>query len=156
MARCFMLAITLVGCVAVTRSPPLSSKGVTSTTTFGNVLLTSGTLARPARPIGVIQMRQQGYKWFHEVELVDDANPASILYRIGEYAREMGADGVQHLELRDLDPKSPAEVGAKQVDTFLNLGHQIQNRQTPTALGDGTRTYYLVKGELVKLEESTR
>ena len=103
MKLCLLLApaLALAACTAKTISPPLTARGSPPLHTFGGVRLTSGAFREPHRVMGVIQMTQSGFKWMHEIEIVDDANPASLLFKIGSYAHEHGADGVQHLQLVD-------------------------------------------------------
>src|SRR5688500_630685 len=114
MTRRALVAVVLSACTAKTISPPLSS--AFTARTFDGVLLTSGRFEQPHRVSGVIQMTQSGYKLFHELEVVEDANPESLLFKIGSYARAHGADGVQYLELIDLDPKTPAETAGNQMN----------------------------------------
>ena len=119
------------GCTAVSLSPPLSPSPTPQTDPGRQyVLLSSGSFDRPHQSIGVLQMTQTGYRWFHEVEVVADANPASILYKIAAYARENGADGVAHLELIDLNPQNPGEKLAKQVEQ--RHSHRRRHPRRPT------------------------
>ena len=154
--RCLTILIVamlaLSGCVAIMKTPPLSRSEAASGPTFSSVYLTSGRFDRPHTSIGVIQLEQEGYRWLHEREVVSEANPESILYKIGKLAQDQGADGVQNLLVVDLNPQSPEETTAKQVMTAIRVIQQIASRQAPTALGEGTKTRYAVKGELVKFE----
>src|SRR5687768_17122943 len=94
-----VIACLATACTATTVSPPLTARGSPDPRrTFGNEQLTSGAFHRPHYVIGVMQMTQTGYKWLHEIEIVDDARPDSLLFKVGSYARELGADGVQHFE----------------------------------------------------------
>lgn len=145
-----LAALTAAGCTATTVSPPLSSQGSTVQHTFGDVYLSSGRLKSPHRVIGVIQMTQTGYKWFHEVEIVDDANPASLLFKIGEYARSKGADGVQHLVLVDLNPQTPGEKAAKQIDSAVRINKAVAEGRYADIAEQGTKTRWEVRGELVQ------
>src|SRR5262245_16461073 len=148
-----ILLVLAVACTAKTVSPPLSSRGPTvAQGTFGTVALTSGEFQRPHRVIGVIQMTQSGYKWFHEVEIVDDANPESLLFKIGSYARQHGADGVQHLSLVDLDPQTPAERAGKQIDSAVRISRAVQHGHYTSIAGEGTETRYEVSGELIQFQ----
>ncbi len=112
--------------------------------------LTSGAFAQPHHVIGVMQMTQTGYKWLHEIEIVDDARPESLLFKIGSYARELGADGVQHLELVDLDPQTPADTAGKKIDSTIRIAQAIDRKQYASIAGEGTKTRYEVRGELIK------
>jgi len=114
------------------------------------VQLTSGAFQRPHYVIGVMQMTQSGYKWLHEIEVVDDARPESLLFKIGNYAHELGADGVQHLELIDLDPQTPADTAGKKIDSTINIARAIDKKQYGSIAGEGTKTRYEVHGELIK------
>jgi hypothetical protein len=100
--------------------------------------------------IGVIQMTQTGYKWFHEIEVIDDANPASLLAKIGRYARQHGADGVQHLVLVDLDPQTPADKAGKQIDSAIRIRRALDRGRPIDIAREGTRTRWEVRGELVR------
>jgi hypothetical protein len=140
------------GCVAVSRTAPLSQSTAEKGPTFDTISLTSGEFARPHRVIGVIQMQQEGYKWLHEKEVIADADPDSVLYKLGQAARYEGAQGIQHLVLIDGNPQSPEEKTARQVATVIKILDAIANRRPPMALGDGTQTIYFVKGELVQFE----
>lgn len=91
--------------------------------------LTSGVIDRPHRVIGFVQMTQSGYKWMHEVELVDDAQPESLLFRIGDYARKLGAHGVQHLQVVDLNPQTPAETASKKIDSVVRMARALEKKQ---------------------------
>lgn len=146
-----LLALTASACTAATVSPPLTARGSpTPRRTFDHVQLTSGAFVEPHHAIGVIQMTQTGYKWFHEVELVDDARPESLLYKIGSYAHSLGADGVQHLELVDLDPQTPADTAGKQINSAVNIARDVRRQQYAAIAGEGTKTRYEVRGELIK------
>ncbi len=138
------------GCVAVSVTAPLSGDRAEGKNTFGTVYLTSGAFTRPHRVIGVVQMTQKGYRWLHEQEVISEANPDSVLYRIGTYVRQQGADGIQHLILIDQNPQTSEEKTARQISTAIRIINQINRGEPPTALGEGTETKYMVKGELVK------
>jgi hypothetical protein len=141
--------ISVTACTAKTLSPPLS--GATAhDRKFGGVYLTSGALKRPHRVIGVVQMTQSGYKWLHEVELVDDARPESLLFRIGDYARSLGADGVQHLQLIDLDPQTPADNANRKINSVIRMEKAIERKQYASIAGEGTKTYWEIRGELIQ------
>ena len=150
MTRRYLVAVVLSACTAKTISPPLSS--VHTTRTFDGVLLTSGRFEQPHRVTGVIQMTQSGYKWFHELEVVEDANPDSLLFKIGSYARSLGADGVQHLELVDLDPQTPAEKAGKQIDSAVRIHRSVQQGKPAAIAGEGTKTRWEIRGELVRFQ----
>jgi len=146
-----VLALAATACTASTLSPPLTARGSPDPRrTFDHVQLTSGAFQQPHYVIGVMQMTQTGYKWFHEIEVVDDARPESLLFKIGSYAHELGADGVQHLELIDLDPQTPAEKAEKQFNSAVNIAHDVQKHQYAAIAGEGTKTRYEVRGELIK------
>jgi hypothetical protein len=152
-ALAFSLApfVIQTGCTATTVSPPLSSHGSTTPHgTFGDVYLSSGRFHRPHRVIGVVQLTQSGYKWWHEVEVVDDARPDSILFKIGKYARSFHADGVQHLTLIDLDPQTPADTGAKKIDSAIRMERAVREGRYANIAGEGTHTRWEVRGELVQ------
>jgi hypothetical protein len=140
-----LLALMLTACTAVSVSPPLSPKLTGEVRTFNGVYITSGTFARPYRVIGVFQMTQTGYKWFHEVEVVDDANPGSILYKAGAVAANHGAQGVQRLVLVDLDPQTPAEVMQNQVKSAQRIAEGKSN-----IFEEGTETRWMILGEMVQ------
>lgn len=148
----FILALGLGGCTAVSVSPPLTSRPADVEPAPGSVSVTSGQFDRPYQVVGVVQMTQTGYRWMHEVEVVSDANPRSILYKIAAEADRMGADGVQFLELVDLDPQSPGERTSKQIDSAVRLASKAR-RGSLTAgdvAGEGTKTRWEVRGELVR------
>jgi hypothetical protein len=145
------LVLATAACTATTISPPLTARGSPDPRrTFGSVHITSGAFTQPHRVIGVVQMTQSGFKWMHEVELEDDARPGSLLFNIGSYARSLGADGVQHLKLLDLDPQTPADTASKQIDTAIRIRDQVARKQVPTAAADGTATRWEIRGELVQ------
>jgi hypothetical protein len=147
----FGLVLAMAACTAKTISPPLTARGSPDPRrTFGRVHLTSGAFAQPHRVIGFVQMTQRGFKWMHEVELEDDARPESLLFNIGSYARSLGADGVQHLKLLDLDPQTPADTVTKKIDTTVRVHDQLAHEQVPTAAADGTETRWEIRGELVQ------
>jgi hypothetical protein len=149
-----LLAASAMGaCTATTVSPPLTSKGTAVQHTFGDVYLSSGRLDKPHRVIGVVQMTQTGYKWFHEVEIVDDANPASLLFKIGSYARSHGADGVQHLVLIDLDPQTPGEKASKQFQSAVRISEAVKKGRYADIAQEGTKTRWEVRGELVQFAQ---
>jgi len=148
----FLLAFSLIvsGCAAVSVTTPLSDTRAEGRDTFGLVYLTSGTFSRPHQIIGIVQMTQEGYRWLHENEVITEANPDSILYKVGAYVREKGAEGIQHLVVIDANPQTSGEKTAKQVITVIKVMDQVRRGEAPTALSEGTRTQYLVWGELVK------
>lgn len=139
------LALMLASCTAVSISPPLSAKLTGEVRTFNGIYLTSGTFARPHRIIGVFQMTQTGYKWFHEVEVVDDANPGSILYKAGSIAARNGAHGVQRLTLVDLDPQTPADKMEKQAESARRIAEGKSG-----IFDEGSETRWVVLGEMVQ------
>jgi hypothetical protein len=139
-----------VGCTAKTVSPPLSP-GPGFDRTFAGVFLTSGEQPRAHRVIGHVQMTQSGFKWMHEVELVEDANPASLLYRIGEYAQKNGANGVQHLQVIDLDPRTPAETGAAKIDSVIRMEKALARKDYAAMAKEGTETRWEIRGELIQI-----
>lgn len=144
------LAVMPAGCTAVSMSPPLTSQlPQGQLDSRHHVPLTSGHFQRPYRVIGVFQMTQEGYKWFHEVEVVDDANPSSILYRVGVLARKHGADGVQYLELVDMDPQTPGEKIQKQLDSTVRIAKAADQGRPADIAKEGTKTRWEVRGELV-------
>jgi hypothetical protein len=148
------VAVVLGACTAKTVSPPLSAQAPGSAEpvrSFDHVLLTSGRFKQPHRVIGVIQMTQSGYKWFHELEVIEDADPRSLLFKIGSYARAHGAEGVQHLIVRDLNPQSPAEKVGNQIDSAVRI-HQSARHDPLAIAGEGTETRWEIRGELIKFE----
>lgn len=140
-----LLALMLAACTAVSISPPLSPKLTGEVRTFNGVYLTSGTFARPHRVIGVFQMTQTGYKWFHEVEVVDDANPGSILYKAGAVAAGRGAHGVQRLMLVDLDPQTPSDKLQKQMESAQRVAEGKSS-----VFEEGSETRWVILGEMVQ------
>ena len=144
-----VVVLGLGACTAKTVSPPLSAHAP-GYRTFGGVYLTSGANDRPHRVIGFVQMTQSGYKWMHEVELVDDARPESLLFRIGDYARKLGAHGVQHLQVVDLDPQTPAENAAKKIDSVVRMARAVEKKQYAAIPAEGTKTHWEIRGELIQ------
>lgn len=140
-----LLALMLTACTAVSLSPPLSPKLTGQVRTFNGVYLTSGTFSRPYRVVGVFQMTQTGYKWFHEVEVVDDANPGSILYKAGVIAARHGAQGVQRLVLLDLEPQTPADKLQKQLESAERVA-----KGESGLFEEGSETRWMIQGELVQ------
>ncbi|HWN70852.1 MAG TPA: hypothetical protein VNM90_24590 [Haliangium sp.] len=140
-----LMALMMASCTAVSISPPLSPKLTGEVRTFSGVYLTSGTFARPYRVVGVFQMTQTGYKWFHEVELNDDANPGSILYKAGAIAARHGAHGVQGLILVDLDPQTPADKLQKQMESAKRVAEGKSS-----VFEEGSETRWMVLGEMVQ------
>jgi hypothetical protein len=86
----------------------------------------------------------------HEIEVVDDARPESLLFKIGSYARELGADGVQHLELIDLDPQTPADTAGKKIDSTIRIAGALERKQYASIAGEGTKTRWEIHGELIQ------
>jgi hypothetical protein len=155
MLKPLVLALAATACTATSVSPPLTARGSPDPRhTFGSVQLTSGAFHRPHYVIGVMQMTQSGYKWLHEIEIIDDANPNSLLFKVGNYARELGADGIQHFELIDLDPQTPADTAGKKIDSTINIAKAIERKQYASIAGEGTKTRYEVRGELIKFADS--
>jgi hypothetical protein len=143
----------LAGCNAIGRTAPLSPRNAAGPPLMGTVHVTSGTFQRRHQVIGVFQMTQEGYRWMHELEVVADADPNSILYKVGAFALGAGAHGVQRLVLVDEKPQTLAEKRMAQVDTALRFAEQMQSRRPPTAASEGTETRYSAKGELVRFLE---
>jgi hypothetical protein len=151
MFKPLVLAFAATACTATSVSPPLTARGSPDPRrTFANVQLTSGAFQRPHYVIGVMQMTQSGYKWLHEIEIIDDANPRSLLFKVGRYARELGADGIQHFELIDLDPQTPADTAGKKIDSTIRIAQAIDKKQYASIAAEGTKTRYEVRGELIK------
>ena len=147
------VVVLFASCATVNITPPLSRPDATGKPKFSNIYLTSGTFSRPHRPIGVVQMTLNGYRWLHELEVVGDPN--NILYSVAALARDNGAQGIQHLELIDTKPQTRVEKIAKQIDTAIKVADQVEKGDTPAALGEGSETRYSVKGELVVFAEQT-
>lgn len=155
MLKPFVLALAATACTATTVSPPLTARGSPDPRrTFDRVQLTSGSFQQPHYVIGVMQMTQTGYKWLHEIEVVDDARPDSLLFKIGSYAHELGADGVQHLELIDLDPQTPAENAGKKINSAVRIERDLEHGHVASIAGEGTKTRYEVQGELIKFVDT--
>jgi hypothetical protein len=155
MLKPLVLALAATACTATTVSPPLTARGSPDPRrTFANVQLTSGAFQRPHYVIGVMQMTQSGYKWLHEIEIIDDARPESLLFKVGRYAHELGADGIQHFEIIDLDPQTPADNANKKIDSAINIADAIDKKQYARIAGEGTKTRYEVRGELIKFAET--
>ncbi len=149
------LAMGASSCVAVSRTAPLNARTAEGPPLFGTVHVTSGTFSRPHQVVGVFQTTQEGYRWMHELEVVSDADPNSILYKVSLLALQAGAQGIQRLELVDENPQSIEERRMKQVQTAVRFVEQMQRGQPPGALGEGTETRYHAKGELVRFTEGT-
>ncbi len=94
-------------------------------------------------------MTQTGYRWMHEIEVVDDANPGSILYKLARHAHQHGASGIQFLELVDLKPQSPGEKAKKQLDSAVRIASK-PNLDVGDIASEGSKTRYEVRGELVR------
>ena len=77
-----------------------------------------------------------------------------MLFKIGSYAHELGADGVQHLELLDLDPQTPADNANKKIHSAIRIADALDKKQYGKIAGEGTETRYEVRGELIKFVES--
>ena len=151
MFKPLVLALAATACTATTVSPPLTARGSPDPRrTYGAVQLTSGAFQRPHHVIGVMQMTQSGYKWLHEIEIIDDARPESLLFKVGSYARELGADGIQHFEIVDLDPQTPADNAGKKIDSTIRIADALERKQYASIAGEGTKTRYEVRGELIK------
>lgn len=150
-----ILASALVlhaGCTAVSTSLPLAPKSTEPAKLRpGEVLLTSGSFDREHEVLGVMQMTQTGYRWFYEVEIVADANPASILFKVADYARQHGAQGVQQLTLIDLKPQSDGERTAKQVQGIIRVADAArEGRGIEQAASEGEETRWEVRGEFIR------
>lgn len=155
MLKPLVLVVAATACTATTVSPPLTARGSPDPRrTFDHVQLTSGAFQHPHYVIGVMQMTQTGYKWLHEIEIVDDARPDSLLFKIGSYAHQLGADGVQHLELVDLDPQTPADTAGKQIDSAVRIERDLERKQYASIAGEGTETRYEIRGELIKFVDT--
>ncbi len=143
----------VAGCTAVSHTPAFSGSRASRPSPYHTVHLTSGSFSRPHRVIGIIQAKQEGYRWLHEKELVEGANPRSVLYFVAKSARDQGADGVQHLVFIDENPQSPGEKTAKQVHTALKILQAVAEERPPTALAEGTETSYRIQGELIEFTD---
>ena len=155
MLKHIAIACMATACTAATVSPPLTARGSPDPRrTFGTVQLTSGAFQQPHYVIGVMQMTQTGYKWLHEIEVIDDAKPESLLFKVGTYARQLGADGVQHFEIIDMDPQTPADTAGKKIDSTIRIADAIDKKQYARIAGEGTKTRYEVRGELIKFVEA--
>lgn len=143
-----LVATLQVACTAVSLSPPLSPQLTSEVRTYGGVWLTSGTFARPHQVTGVVQLTQTGYRWFHEVEVVNDANPGSILYKVGALAAEQGAHGLQRLVLYEVDPDTPGERLQKQVESMQRVAQGERS-----VFEEGSETRWLVFAEMVRFTD---
>jgi hypothetical protein len=99
-------------------------------------------------------MTQSGYRWFHEVQVIDDANPDSLLFKVGRYASTLGAHGIQNLELVDLKPQSDADRAMKQINSAVNVHRAMQRGDYTAAAKEGSETRWEVRGELVVFLDS--
>jgi hypothetical protein len=147
--------VLAAACTATTISPPLTARGSPDPRrTFGSVHITSGAFTRPHRVIGVVQLTQSGFKWMHEIELQNDARPESLMFNIGRYAKSLGADGVQHLKLLDLDPQTPADTATNKIDSVISMHDAIERKQYASAAAQGTKTRWEIRGELVQFTDT--
>ncbi len=138
------IVLAAASCTAYSLSPPLSQRVASGTQTFNGVYLSSGQFTRQHRVIGVVQLTQTGFKWLHEVEVVGDANPGSILYKIGSFAADHGAHGIQNLELIDLKPQTDLEKISKQAESIRKI-----NSGESGIAEEGSETRWEVRGEMV-------
>jgi len=77
-----------------------------------------------------------------------------LLFKVGHYARELGADGIQHFEIIDLDPQTPADNANKKINSAINIKNAIDRKQYASIAGEGTKTRYEVRGELIKFVDT--
>jgi len=144
----------LCHCVAVNRTPPLSTNAAQDDLLYGGTAFTSGRFQRPHEVMGIIQMNQEGYRTY----LFGETNkrgvdPTEILRKIGFYVRSQGADGVQNFSLIMANPESEEVQTAKKVGTAMEVAAAIAEGDPLTAAlktSEGDRTLYFIKGELVR------
>ena len=98
-------------------------------------------------------MTQTGYRWFHAVEVVDDANPEMILVKLARFAHQQGADGIQHLELIDLKPQNEAERISKQINSAVRINQAVRRGDVGGVAEEGSETRWEIRGELVRFSQ---
>jgi hypothetical protein len=146
--------LLLSQCVAVNRTPPLSTNLAQEDRLYGGTAFTSGRFQRKHEIIGIIQMDQEGYRtvFFGEVNR-RGTDPTQILRTIGLYAQNQGADGIQHFSLIMQNPESEEVGTVKKVGKAMEVAAAIAEGDPLKAalkLGEGEKTNYFVKGELVR------
>ena len=150
----FLSPLLLCQCVAVNRTPPLSTNTAQEDLLYGGTAFTSGRFQRKHEIIGVIQMDQEGYRThlFGEVNR-RGVDPAQILRVIGTYAQNQGADGIQHFSLIMQNPESEEVGTVKKVGKAMEVAAAIAEGDPFKAafkMGEGEKTNYFIKGELVR------
>ena len=152
-------SVSLCQCVAVVRTPALSSNAADGAI-HGGVAISSGRFQRPHEIIGLMQMNQEGFRTTFFGEVNDRATkPAQILQTIGRYAKSQGADGIQHFSLRLQNPRSKDEENRDKILGALEIVAAIATGDHGRAAGkasEGETTKYFIKGELVRWQTNTR
>ena len=148
-----MTLLYLTGCIAVSRTPPLSNQGDNRPLTYQGIAFTSGTFKRPHRVVGVVQMTQEGFRHYLAGEVnEDDTQPAHMMQALALYAARHGADGLQRFSLIDENPRSQEERTAQKVTQTIKILGALgsQNKEGyQSSIQEGETTRFHIKGELV-------
>ena len=152
-----LAALLFSGCVAVSRTPPLSNNSQSPGAVYHGVAFTTGTFKRPHRTIGVVQMTQEGFRNYLAGEVnLEGTDSEQMMQAIAYYVAQRGADGIQGFSLIAQNPRSREERGAQQVGQTLKIIGAILDKKPEGAIAaaDGETTRFFVKGELVKWDQS--
>jgi len=152
-ALCLASGMLVTGCVAVSRTPPLSHNGPEPNAVYHDIAFTSGTFNKPHQTLGVVQMTQEGFRNYLFGELnAEGTDSQNIMKAIASYVAKQGADGIQRFSLIAEKPRSREERGAQQVGQTLKIIAALadNNPEGSGSAAEGETTRFFVKGELVR------
>jgi len=118
------LFLLLAGCGAVEHGSRLSDRPEPGP----GVYLSTGGSPRPFRTLGFAQVTGVGVALAGVVDVGDAVLDGAIRGTMSEVARQMGGDGVIHIEFTDLNPQTPAERASALVNSMRSRSVSTQNR----------------------------
>lgn len=140
-----MIALALAalcGCNAVVRGSPLSGRPQRG----AGLYLSTGGAPAPYRTLGFAQIRGYGVAIAGFTEVGDAALDGTIKGALANAARQMGGDGVIHIEFIDENPQT----------TYERIAAAAQSAQAVGSGQGGVQTrdrYVTVTGEIIQFLE---
>ena len=122
--RFWLLALASVllvgsGCSVAVRGSKLSDRPFTDD--GRGLYLSTGTVDRPFRTLGFVQVRGYGVELAGVADYGDAGLDTTIRGHLATAAARMGGDGVIHIEFLDENPSTPVERAGSAAQSVQNL-----------------------------------
>ncbi len=141
------VALTGTGCSVAVRGSKLSDRPFVDD---GRMYLSTGTVDRPFRTLGFVQVRGYGVEVGGVADVGDAALDTTIRGHLATAAGRMGGDGVIHIEFLDENPSTPTERAGAAAQSIQNVG------AGQGAGGVQTRSRYVtVTGEVIQFLDAS-